>query len=108
MEQTAIESRVEAGAKWLDAKMPNWFTKIDVVRLKMESLCDCIVGQLANLGRDEYEAGSYTSFTGNDVRGKGIDCVEFGFDGVAGSDFLLLRDVWIKEINARLTAAKGQ
>lgn len=39
-----VESRVEAGAKWMDKNEPGWFNKIPIEELEMEDGERCICG----------------------------------------------------------------
>ncbi len=60
--------RVRRGAKWLDARYPGWYQKIDMTRFEMDNPNTCVCGQvvpegmyqngyLAAKGRFRLEAG---------------------------------------------------
>jgi hypothetical protein len=43
---TTVAERVAAGAAWLDQREPGWHDRINLSRLRMQSGCCCILGQL--------------------------------------------------------------
>lgn len=40
------EAQVEIAAEHLDIHMPGWASKINIETLRLESLCNCVLGQL--------------------------------------------------------------
>lgn len=41
-----IEDRVARGVAILDERVPNWRAKVNAARLRIESSCDCVLGQI--------------------------------------------------------------
>ena len=41
-----LKQRVKKGASLLDAKKPKWYKKINVKKLNLSSLTNCVLGQL--------------------------------------------------------------
>lgn len=84
----------ERGAALLDVEFPGWETRIDLDRLDMYSVYDCILGQLY----DEFASGL------DDLFGDECDfdaAVEYGFD----TDTFNMRGLlyaWKAEIAERL------
>ena len=93
--QDLLAKRVEAGCMLLDEHYPGWENLIDLKRLKMNTLEDCILGQLF---------GDYT--TGRSAlqlqHGTGP---HFGLDLVGGPTtnhyFEILDELWIDTIQER-------
>lgn len=82
-----IKERVANGAKMLDLRSPGWHKKINREELDMGSCSRCIIGQITGnyfdkntVGFDQYNDGYRYGF------------IEDGFG---------LRELWIKEIEAR-------
>jgi hypothetical protein len=44
-EEQSHLARVEAGAAWLDERIPDWYTLIDLEELALLSTCNCVLGQ---------------------------------------------------------------
>lgn len=42
----SAEERVSEGITWLDANYPEWFNRIDLKNLNLDSWINCILGQL--------------------------------------------------------------
>lgn len=45
-EIAALMDNIKTGAALLDQKQPNWFRRVNPERLRMQSPCDCVLGQL--------------------------------------------------------------
>jgi len=95
---TDLASRVDAGARLLDQKLPSWYRGVALDELAMQSCDRCILGQIY---------GSYTE--GCDSLG--LDWGgQYGFDrlvysaGGKDSDYPALADLWRAEIRKRLEA----
>lgn len=90
------EARVKAGAELLDAKVPDWFTKISLAKLQMSNPCQCIVGQLYS---SYIEGLKSLALWGSDSSVS----TDYGFDCLVGAVSLTVH--WRREIEARLAAA---
>lgn len=56
--QETIKEQVRRGIELLDKEMPAWRTKVDPARLDMKLGSSCVLGQMFNLGRDEFSQQS--------------------------------------------------
>lgn len=41
-----IEERVNNGIEWLDTNYPDWYSRVDFNKLRMEDCSGCVLGQL--------------------------------------------------------------
>lgn len=82
------ESRIKAGAKFLDSEYPGWREKINKSSLDMHDWRDCILGQL--FGRYNF---------GIAVLGLSrIDSMSYGFDDLSASAEFALTQFWLEEL----------
>lgn len=115
------KKRVARGAKWLDNTLPDWFLRIDIVRLDISSSCGCIVGQLERLpshgggrGIEEFAGAVYKYMP--DARDFGVSMAPRDGEypptldqwarqnpNTSRSIWDMLDDLWKEEINERLS-----
>lgn len=82
---------VESGAAFLDERVPDWREKIDTGKLRINSLRDCVLGQLA---------GWY--FTGlNELGITPAKAFDYGFVEADGATASELEQAWTDEIMGR-------
>lgn len=87
-------ARAAAGAAFLDGQVPGWAGRVDLLTLRLDDTCRCVLGQIG---------GSYID-TRDDL---GLDqdaAVNLGFSvGSDGTwdDWELLDDAWTAEITRR-------
>jgi hypothetical protein len=89
--------RVAAGATLLDARQPDWFSRLDVGRLDLHSACRCIVGQV--YGDYDVIVGGALSDVNSEHHGFTLNCTPFEDDDEA---WRMLQDAWIEAIADRL------
>lgn len=96
-----LQERIRAGAKWLDANAEGWRDRVQVIDLKLENACTCVLGQvftddaLALFHKDPMKHGRYRPITG------------YGETGTAYSPgywYVLDRDFQGPELNHRSAA----
>ena len=89
------QERIDKGIAWLDEVRPGWEKEINVERLDMSEMNNCILGQLfSNIRMVEFFVGL------NDF--KFVDIKKHGFDTLSGESYEVLRDGWINVIQNRL------
>ena len=103
--EASYRENVTRGAVWLDEKEPGWWERIDLERLDMDSLTDCIIGQLYGdfwdweEVRDNSEAASdlgFDAYSDYELREKfGYYCHD------VGGDYAVLWALWNEEIAER-------
>jgi hypothetical protein len=109
-----LRRRAKRGASSLDKKFPNWFRRIRLSTLALESLTSCVLGQLHN---GDYDLG-LRKFLGLEelMVGSRERAVKFGFaagsclrddcDGhCIGARYSVLTEAWLGEIRARRAPA---
>lgn len=98
--------RVARGAAWMDKAEPGWIDVIDPDRLKMQSRCDCVLGQLKS-GWSGTLLGLFPDrFRVNSER---LACIGFivshGFEkSIRGENYAQLTAAWRDLILARRAA----
>ena len=85
-----FEKQIQAGAKFLDEKMPGWMNKINLDNLMMSHGCSCILGQIF---------GDYQSAIGILMLSR-TTSVDLGF--TTYSQFTQLTEEWKEFMNNRL------
>jgi hypothetical protein len=97
----SLAGRVEAGAAWLDAVYPEWWTHIDLDELDLADSCRCVCGQL--FGRLGADGGGFGFIL--EARDKaGLPIEWTGLHGfVTGTDaaYRRLDELWIDAVKAR-------
>ena len=96
----SIDKRINRGVARLDARIPNWWKKINLHRFDFQTCNNCILGQL---GEDDLFAGKKML----NIRGK---LSQYGFDwtsedGLAGVAYFQTR--WRQIIIAKGKAANA-
>ncbi len=116
--------RVNQGARFLDVVRPNWFEKIDIYKLRLESCTECIAAQLSSwrtsfLGPDvlsqSFERGLIElgivsenySLSDAEVAAEYGLCLKMGdvelrTKDCVGNSFQVLQDMWIEAIAERI------
>lgn len=110
---------VAVGAKFLDERVPGWYSLIDLTTLKMDSCEFCILGQLEkhipiptdydlydeavegyDPGPDSYEIACVKLDIDNSLE----DCCDLGFvlNRDSYPDWIKLKEAWIAEIKKRM------
>lgn len=100
-----LEKCVKQGAKLLDKKLPGWFSKIKVNRLKMSSNKMCIIGQLYD--GDAWDGiEKISAIKGDTPQNQDAYAEKHGFfaDNPAANASLV--ELWEKEIDTRKEKAK--
>jgi hypothetical protein len=101
---TTQAENVEAGAKFLDEHIPNWFELIDVDLLDMSVGCSCIRGQL----EDHLDPEMVDNIISGGEISYILYPVELGLVTVSVNDsWNDLQMEWIKQIEARKRQAHG-
>lgn len=112
--QEIIVNRVERGVSWLDAHVPDWIDKVEVIELQMADPCRCILGQVFG---DEADPEPY-GYSGFDIGldkayetdPDGLDesatgwAVDHGFDADIDWEYSALAEEWSGVIEARRKA----
>jgi hypothetical protein len=88
------QSNVAAGATMLDAKEPNWFLRINIEILNIDSPSRCILGQLYG---DYFNAAREMGIAGKE-ESLGF-CIDWDSNELSFDD---LEDAWKREIADRL------
>jgi hypothetical protein len=99
------QSRVKAGAAFLDEKRPGWAAEIETFRLSLKSLCDCVLGQLYGFYE---EAMSVLGLTSDRAIELGFTVEVYNpFSTVSPLEaFAILDQLWTVEIRSRLIQAE--
>lgn len=99
------------GAAWLDEYMPCWFEVIDLDRLEMDSVFNCVMGQTHGQYGPGLEKLADALGCACDAESLQELAVEGGFNtpgdfavGEAERAFVLLDEAWLEQIEER----KGQ
>ena len=119
---TGLIQRVTRGVAWLDANVPGWVDKVEVMKLEMDSACFCVLGQVFSNESTYDVTGSPFDDTGYDI-GLDLACeteveahmgisrwaIDHGFDSVELRDgrildFDALGEIWVDVIEARKAA----
>lgn len=98
----SIEQRVADGATFLDANVVGWVDKIDLKTLRINCLCNCVLGQLF----EEYGSG-LIALDVHDGRDFGFDVLEKDYMNNK-AEYAALTDEWKRVILARRAAAAAQ
>lgn len=100
-EVMSVQEDVVRGALWMDEVDPGWAFRIDVLRLKMNSCSDCILGQRTpreNLPMPNEPGRWDLEFHGFYVQGSAIS-LDTRLD-----EWEALRQLWLVEIARRVAA----
>lgn len=103
--KAVLRERVFKGVQLLDRKMPGWRKRIDLERLDMSSLSNCVLAQLCDgdagsKKADELREGRRMSSLGFDARLSEEEEAD-GTDGVVVDDvYKFLHDEWVRHITA--------
>jgi hypothetical protein len=105
MDLYEAETRVAAGAEWMDANAPGWMASIDLNLLDVKSPFKCVLGQVFHRNSNDTAGYFYAVDTmlGNET---GV-AVGLGFQTAAAErvdryeELLLLTQVWRQYITAK-------
>lgn len=94
-----LESRVELGMVWLDARLPGWVDLIDLDELDVASPCNCLLGQtlgdwdlrVVGMEMDQLAACGFDASTSH--------------DGMA-DEYAALTELWKRAIRQRRAEAQ--
>lgn len=91
-----VEDRVKRGAEWLDGEMPGWERKIDLDMLRLDSPCNCILGQLFDGDFGAVVPGRKQAWAQN------CGFLSYSFEAtVSMREYDALEESWIKVIQER-------
>jgi len=106
MSAADIAERVERGAALLDGQHPGWYRRIDLARLDLKDGCNCVVGQLGQVSRDDGERylEEVAALGISDVKGEVAHGFEAEWPARIRDDYEPLTQAWRELITARLAA----
>lgn len=90
-----VAERVQKGARLLDRTRPGWERLINLNDLRLESTCNCVLGQLYG----DYGKGVEELLHGDDY--KAGNC---GFNASGGIRYTALTREWLRTIFKRIVA----
>lgn len=88
-----LESRVEAGIKWLNENVSGWYTRINVEKLEVYSSNNCVLAQLFdgfNSPKRKEKLGIFR-------------CQELGFTEFDVGKLLELDEIWKEKLQKMLS-----
>lgn len=101
--QARIRGAVRNGVALLDARMPDWYTHIDLDILQMQFGCNCVLGQLHRghyaLGTSRLRLGA-TAYNPDAYVYMGM-AVDLGFHARNHAEWDALTEEWTRVIKAR-------
>ena len=103
-----VQERATRGAELLDKKRPCWTAEIDRKGLDMQSLCDCVLGQLYG----SYDAGlsalwpqtNWPQINAN-ASHLGLNTTDGASTKAQGVHYATLRKAWLELIEERLAVS---
>lgn len=103
-----LRPRVEKGAAYLDEYHPGWVNAIDIWSLHMSDCRRCIGGQLMEDYHYLHEeirnnTGMCGAELGFDVTEAGSICLEKPEPPTGTSEYMVLEELWLDQIEARRT-----